>query len=418
MASPDLQLLAVNLTKRCNLACAHCYLDANTQKNGAANEVTGQEICAVLDEVAQLDYGTMIVLTGGEPLMRPDLEDIIAHGAGLGLPMVVGTNGMMLTDQRTRSLKEAGVLGLGISVDSLDPGIHDRFRGMAGAWSKTMAGIDACKRHGLTFQIHFSITKDNSDELADMISFAQASGAKVLNVFFLVCTGRGESVSNITPRRYEEVLDELIDAQKCHPDLIIRPRCAPHFKRIAHQRNPESPLNRISGQEGDGCIAGTHYCRITPTGGVTACPYIPIEAGNIRQQSFDEIWQSAANFQRFREPVLQGACGVCEYRKLCGGCRARPLGMGNDLMDADPWCDYVPEGGAVIEPLRSLSAEIGWSPEAEIRLERIPSMLRRMVRKRAEAYVAELGEGEVTPEHLAVLSARRFGKGRPKKPFV
>jgi radical SAM protein with 4Fe4S-binding SPASM domain len=418
MDTPGLQLLAVNLTKRCNLGCAHCYLDASTQKNGVPGEMTTEEVCAVLDEVAQLDYGTMIVLTGGEPLMRPDLEDIISHGAGLNLPMVVGTNGMMLTDQRTQSLKEAGVLGLGISVDSLDPDLHDRFRGMSGAWAKTMAGIDACKRHGLTFQIHFSITKDNSHELSGMISFALASGAKVLNIFFLVCTGRGESVSDISPERYEEVLNELIDAQKCHPDLIIRPRCAPHFKRIAYQRDPESPLNRISGQEGDGCIAGTHYCRITPKGGITACPYIPTEAGNIRKQSFTEVWSEAAELQRFRKPALKGACGECEFRKLCGGCRARPLGMGGDLMDTDPWCGYSPQGQAVIEPLQSLSDQISWSDEATTRLNRIPSMLRRMVKKRAEAYVAELGESQVTPEHLAVLSARRFGKGRPKKPFA
>ncbi len=258
-----------------------------------------------------------------------------------------------------------------------------------------------------------SASNDAAAGGADIIAFSQASGAKVLNIFFLVCTGRGESVSDISPERYEEVLNELIDAQKCHPDLIIRPRCAPHFKRIAYQRDPESPLNRISGQEGDGCIAGTHYCRITPKGGVTACPYIPTEAGNIRKQKFAEVWKSAPELHRFREPALKGTCGDCEFRKLCGGCRARPLGMGDDLMDADPWCDYVPQGEPLIEPLRSLAEEISWSPEAISRLDRVPSMLRKMVKKRAEAYVAELGESLVTPEHLAVLSARRFGKGQP-----
>ncbi|MDT8282199.1 MAG: radical SAM protein, partial [Gammaproteobacteria bacterium] len=234
----DLLLLAINLTRRCNLSCAHCYLDADTLQHSADNELSSKEVCHLLDEVVTCGDGTMVVLTGGEPLVRRDLEDIVSHGAKLGLAMVVGTNGMMLTERRVASLKQSGLLGAGISVDSLHAEKHDRFRGQRGAWSKTMAGIEQCRRQQLDFQIHFTVTDSNADELETMIDFAWRTGARVLNIFFLVCTGRGESFTDINPGRYEQVLAEIIEAQKRTPELIIRPRCAPHFKRIAFQKNP------------------------------------------------------------------------------------------------------------------------------------------------------------------------------------
>jgi len=415
-AANDLFLLAINLTKRCNLACAHCYMDAETMKHGDKNELTTDEVRGLLDDIAGRSTETMVVLTGGEPMMRGDLEELVAHGTGLGLSMVVGTNGVALTDRRVQSLKAAGAMGAGISVDSLDPEKHDSFRGLPGAWEKTMQGIEACKRHDLSFQIHFSVTESNADEVPSMIDFARAAGARVLNVFFLVCTGRGESMSDISPITYERVLNQLVAAQEQSKDLLIRARCAPHYKRIAYQRNPASTLTRAAGYEGGGCLAGIHYCRITPEGGVTACPYIPDEEGNIRDKKFWDIWNQSPTFQSLRNPKLQGKCGSCEFRILCGGCRARPLAMGESLMDTDPWCVHVPAGSAVIEPLIEQPKKLAWSEEAEKRLSRVPSFLRKMVRSRAESYVHELGLHLVTEEHLATLSAKRFGSNGPPRP--
>jgi radical SAM protein with 4Fe4S-binding SPASM domain len=413
----ELYLLAINLTKRCNLACAHCYLDADTLRAGAGDELNREEVCALLDQVAQRGQQTLIVLTGGEPLLRRDLETIVQHGAGLGLAMVVGSNGTLLTERRVLSLKAAGLLGVGISLDSLNAQFHDQFRGVPGCWTRTQAGIAACRKHELSFQIHFSINEENAHELPAVIEFAKAQGARVLNIFFLVCTGRGESLSDITPGQYEQVLSELVAAQERHPDLLIRPRCAPHYKRIAYQSNPCAQINRISGNEGDGCLAATHYCRITPLGGVTACPFIDQEVGNIRQQPFLEIWDNAPQFQALRTPQLQGDCGVCEYRKLCGGCRARPYALGGSLMDADPWCAYHPQGGKVIEPLQlTTDGSITWATDAELRLNHIPGFIRNMVKMRAEAYVQDLGETLVTCQHLDQLTARRFGSQPPKCP--
>ncbi len=419
MAMSALYLLAINLTRRCNLACAHCYMDAATLRDGGPDELRTEEVCRLLDQVAGRCPDSMVVLTGGEPLLRHDLEALLAHGAKLGLSMVVGSNGVLLNERRVASLKAAGAMGVGISLDSLDPSYHDQFRGIPGGWEKTLAGMDACRNHGLPFQIHFSVTNGNAHEVTSLIDFARAVGAHVLNIFFLVCTGRGESMSDITPERYEQVLNELILAQEDSRDLIIRARCAPHFKRVAYQRDPQSLLTRAEGYEGGGCLAGIHYCRITPEGAVTACPFIPDEEGNIRRQPFWEIWDHSSNFGQLRNPLLQGKCGECEYRELCGGCRARPKALGGSLMDADPWCSYQPQGQPVIQPLREEDTEaMDWTPEARQRLQRVPGFLRKMVHKRAETYAREQQEQQVTVDHLKVLAARRFseGAGIPRRP--
>jgi radical SAM protein with 4Fe4S-binding SPASM domain len=418
-AGSALSLLAINLTRRCNLSCEHCYLDARTLRQSDPNELSTMEVQALLDDVAGLENGTMIVLTGGEPLLRRDLEALISHGTALGLPMVVGTNGMSLTNRRIGLLQDAGILGVGISLDSLEPERHDRFRGYPGAWAKTMAGLERCRRHGLDFQLHFSVTDDNARELPSMIEFARSCGARALNIFFLVCVGRANSQMRITPQRYEEVLAYLVKAQAGYPELIVRPRCAPHYKRIAHQLQPQAAVNCISGREGDGCIAGIHYARVNQHGGVTACPYIEQEVGNVRVSAFSTIWGGAEQFARLRNPRLDGKCGACEYRKLCGGCRARPLAAGAGLMAADEFCAYQPQGGAVVQPMGDANDSAPhWSADAQRRLARVPGFLQAMVRKRAEVYVSGLGESLVTCKHLSDLVAARFGPGGPPRPVA
>ncbi len=409
----ELNLLAINLTKRCNLACAHCYLDARTLEHGAGNELSTNEVCHLLDDLARRSTESMIVLTGGEPLLRKDLEEIITHGSGLGFSMVIGTNATALTERRVKSLKAAGLLGVGISVDSLNPALHDDFRGKKDCWQKTMDSIEHCRTHSLPFQIHFSINKNNRHEIDDIIAFSIEKGAMVLNVFFLICTGRGESMTDISPQQYDQALAHLIKAQKSTDKLIIRPRCAPHYKRVAHQLNPESEIVKVSGYDGDGCIAGIHYCRITDEGNFTACPYIETSLGNIRNSNFWQIWDENPDLLALRTPKLEGKCGACEYQKLCGGCRARPVAAGNDLMAEDPWCAYMPEDGEIIEPFQKKAVTVKWSDEAAQRLSHIPGFIQKLVKKRAEAYVQELGEDTILPDHLSKLAEKRFGGKMP-----
>ena len=403
-------LVALNLTRRCNLKCAHCYLDAGTLRAGAPDELRTDEVLALLDRIVLLNDETMIVLTGGEPLLRPDVEAIARHAADLGLMVVVGTNGTLLDERRVALLQAAGVRAVGISLDSLDPIYHDRFRGLPGAWKGTLAGIDACRRAGLMFQLHFTVTDDNADELDDMIVFARDAGAAVMNVFFVVCTGRGRTLSNISVDKYEMALRRLAEAARDEPDLVVRARCAPHFKRLARELSPPLPITLADGYEAGGCLAGTRYCRITPEGELTPCPYMEVSVGSVRENDFAVLWRDAPLFAAFRSPTLEGRCGVCEYAKLCGGCRARPLARDNNLMGEDFLCGYQPAGGPMIEPvIPQGAAALIWSEEAETRLGHVPAFVRRFVRQRAEAYVRERGERVITSAHLHALMQRRFG---------
>ncbi|MCC6867484.1 MAG: radical SAM protein [Burkholderiales bacterium] len=406
-------LVAFNLTRRCNLNCAHCYLDAGTRASGDSAELDTAEVTRLIDQVATLSTRAFIVLTGGEPLLRPDLPVLARHAAERGLMVVVGTNGTLLTARRLEVLQAAGVRALGISLDSLSADYHDRFRGMSGAWEKAMMAIEVCRRAGMMFQIHFSVTDENAGELDRMIAFAATAGAAVLNVFFLVCTGRGETFTNVSPAVYEGVLARVAEAAAEEASILVRARCAPHFQRIALERRSATGTAASAPSEAVGCLAGKRYCRITPEGTLTPCPYMDIAAGTLRERSFGELWQGSALFARLRAPALSGRCGICEYRELCGGCRARPLARHADLMGEDFLCEYLPRGGEVIRFDRAPAAETAWSPEAETRLARVPPFIRGFVRQRAEDYARQCGAAAVTVDHLETLARRRFGDTRP-----
>lgn len=410
-------LVALNLTRRCNLECAHCYLDAGTRRDGEKSELGTVEVKSVIDNIAALSDETMVVLTGGEPMMRRDLEELASHATDKGLMVVVGSNGTLLDDARAKKLKASGVQGIGISIDSLDPAYHDEFRGQPGSWEKAMAGIDASRKNDLRFQIHFSVTNDNAHELDEMIAFARESGAFVFNVFFLVCTGRGEKVTNISLETYEKVLARVTEAAREETGLLVRAKCAPHFKRMALELDSSWPVTTAHGYEAGGCLAGTRYARVTPMGDVTPCPYMENSVGNVRDSSFSELWRTAPIFRQLRAPVLEGRCGDCEYTKLCGGCRARPLARDGNMMGEDFLCGYEPRGGAVIEPLGKEESTMIWTPGAEEWLGRIPSFVRRFVRVRAEDHVREQGGTEVTAEVMGALARKKF-KDRGKPPSL
>jgi len=406
-------LVALNLTERCNLACDHCYLDAKVLKEGAVDELETQDLKRILSEIAEVGPEAMVVLTGGEPMLRRDLPELARHASGLGLMVVVGTNGMLLRPDRIKELQAAGVSGIGISVDSLIPEVHDDFRGKKGAWAKTMQGIDACKDAGMPFQIHFSATDETADEIDDMVAFARAAGAMVLNVFFMVCTGRGEKYSGISPTKYDRVLRHVAAAAKTEKRLMVRAKCAPHFKRIAIEMDPDWPITAAHGYDAGGCIAGTRYARVTPNGDVTPCPFMENSAGSLKEKSFAAIWNDAPVLKALRAPKLEGRCGACEFQQLCGGCRARPLALTGNMMGEDTLCTYEPQGGAVIMPLKPDSVVMKWTADADAHLARIPGFVRRMVRLRAEDYVRGEGRNEVTKEDLTLLAKRRFGDSGP-----
>lgn len=397
------RLVSWNLTRRCNLHCAHCYLNAGMRASGDG-ELTTRECLGFIDQLADYCHEAMLVFTGGEPLLRSDLPELIAHSSSRGLMPVLGTNGVLLTGERVKQLVGSGLSGVGISLDSLAPRQHDTFRGLPGAWHKTVAGIETSLKHGLAVQIHTTATRANYTEIPDLIAFAAERGAVAFNLFFLVCTGRGEQMIDISPTEYETALEHLMDAQvKYEGRLMIRARCAPHFRRIAHMSNPELTISA------SGCLAGTSYCRLSPEGEVTPCPYLPISAGNLRSESLAHIWETAPLFMKLRHPTLRGRCGECEFSVLCGGCRARAFAAEGDIMAEDPWCEYQP-GNAKNIPYSpesiDLDSSLEWSVEAHARLARVPAVLRPMVKKGVEAYARSQNLPIITPELMAKLRAK------------
>ena len=408
-------LVALNLTKRCNLKCDHCYLDATTKAGGGSDELSTEECFRLIDQIAEVNKGCLLVITGGEPLVRPDILDIARHAVGLGFIVVFGTNGMLINDRMAKTLVEIGVMGVGISIDSLDPDKHDQFRGVPGAFASALAGIEACKRNGLQFQVHFSAQPMNYQELPAVVDGAHGLGARVLSVFFMVCTGRGAELTDITPQQYEEVLGYLVDCQDQYKDMLVRARCAPHFKRLAYEKDPNSPLTKATGYMGGGCLAGTNYARVTPNGELTPCPYMPLSAGNVRETSFVDLWERSDVFNSFRYPQLKGKCGDCEYTDICGGCRARPYVDHGDWLDEDQWCLYTPKGGDKIKVAFNTPEEtdIAWDEASALRLSRIPYFLRAMVKKGVERHARETGIAMVTVELMEELRKKRFGNDAP-----
>lgn len=406
-------LIAWNLTKRCSLRCAHCYLSAGERDAGSVNELTTEECSRVVDHLCEVNPAALLVLTGGEPLLRKDLFQIARYATQKGMMVVVGTNGTLLSDAKIRQLQSAGVMGVSISVDSLDARKHDDFRRLPGALKGAMNGIEACNRNGMPFQIHTTASQMNYEEIPHMIEFAHQKKARVFNLFFLICTGRGETMSDITPEQYEQVLGFLLDVQEKYPGMLIRSRCAPHFKRIAYEKNPDNPITRAQGYEGGGCLAGTHYARITPEGYLTPCPFMPLSVGNLRWDRFAVLWEQSPVFEELRKPKLKGKCGECEYAELCGGCRARPYAAHGDYLGEDPWCLYTPQGGPRIMPLVEEEIHLVWTKEAQDRLSRLPYFLQKMIKGRVERHAREAGLNLITLEWMEDLRKKAFGNAAP-----
>jgi radical SAM protein with 4Fe4S-binding SPASM domain len=429
-----------NLTQRCNLFCAHCYASAAPGAD-ASGELSTDECRRVMADIARVNPGVFLILTGGEPLLRRDIFDLARMGRDHGFTVVLGTNGVLLRERQARQLRAHGVQGASLSLDSTDPVKHDRFRHLPGAWQGAVRATEALRGEGLDFSIHMSVTDWNLDEVPAMIDLARHLGARVLNFFFLVRTGRGERLTDITAAEYERVLTYLARVQgvggdraeeagsrplsvfEAHDDpwsapagraggLLIRAKCAPHFRRILYELDPSSPL--LANYAHGSCPAGKYYCRITPTGDVTPCPYMPVAAGNLRQTAFAELWQESPVFADLREARLGGRCGACEYRAICGGCRCRAYAASGDYLAEDPACAYQPgqRGGELVslpteqtfglEPSRTLQ----WDPEARSRLDAIPAFARAMVVQAVEAYARREGRAAVTTALMAEVRSR------------
>lgn len=437
-------IISWNLTYRCNLECEHCYLDAGvnfkpSEENplDSKGELSTGDCFKIIDQIAEFAPEALTILTGGEPLLRRDILEIAKYASEKKLWVVVGSNGVKITENLTMRLKEAGVRGMALSLDSLDSEIHDQFRGIKGAWQNTVNGAKVLKEKNLSYIVQTTVGKHNWEKIEPLADFAYGLGAKVWNLYFLVSTGRGKYVSDITPEEYEWVLQKMIPLQKKYFQKMIPPpalspsgetavsragggmminaKCAPHFARVLFEKEPESPFLKSFSDGAGGCPAGTHYLGIRPNGEMTPCPYLPVFGGNLREKSFSEIWSGSEVFVKIRErKSLGGRCGACEFGGVCGGCRARAYGTTGDYMAEDPWCVYQP-GKFGIEKISfdskikygaSTEKKLEWEVEAQKRMEKVPAFVRGMVVKAVESRCLEKGLSLVTVIELDEIRSK------------
>lgn len=324
-------IISWNTTNSCNLKCSHCYRDSGKESQG---ELNTEEAKKLIDEIAKANFKIMI-FSGGEPLMREDIFELIDHAAKTGLRPVLGTNGTLITKDIAQKLKDSGVSAIGISLDSLNAEKHNRFRGSDSAFKDTIYAMKNCRDLGIRFQVHTTVMEWNKEEIISLTDFSIAMGAAAHHIFFLVPTGRGKNIEDelLNTKEYEEILTAIMEKQS-EVNIEIKPTCAPQFVRIAEKLGVDSRFKR-------GCIAGLSYCIVNPIGDVQACAYLTEVAGNVRKIPFDEIWRSNKLFNNLRTQDYKGTCSSCKAKKNCGGCRARAAYYNDgDYMSSDRICIF------------------------------------------------------------------------------
>ncbi len=346
-SSPPLRMVAWEVTRRCNLNCQHCRAAAGA--GPYYGELNKEESLRVLAEVASMG-DPVVILTGGEPLLREDIYDLAQEGTRLGLRMVIAPNGTLLDDEKAQRLKTVGIQRVSISLDGATAKSHDQFRGVPGAFAGALQGIQSLKRVRLEFQVNTTVTLKNLKEIAAILELAFNLGAVAHHIFLLVPTGRGKNMAaeTLPAEKYEEILHWFYEQREKYP-LQLKATCAPHYYRIIRQRAAAEGKKVIFPQSGweavtRGCLGGLGFCFIAYNGEVQPCGYLEIPCGNLRRQSLPDIWENSLVFRKLRDfSAYQGRCGRCEFIKVCGGCRARAFARDGNYMGEEPLCTYEPQ---------------------------------------------------------------------------
>lgn len=342
----EIRLVAWETTRNCNLSCIHCRASATC--GPYTGELDTPAAFALLEQIAQVGK-PIVILTGGEPLLRPDIFEITRYGTELGLRMVMAPNGTLVTAAVAEQMKDSGIQRISISIDGATEEQHDLFRGVPGAFQGAMAGIRAAKNTGIEFQINTTITQLNRDQIPEILTLAEDLGAVALHIFLLVPTGRGKYIVDqaISAQEYEETLNWFYD-QKQKTPLQLKATCAPHYYRILRQRAREEEKQVTFQTYGldavtRGCLGGTGFCFISHTGVVQPCGFLDLNCGDVTTASFADIWKNSEIFNSLRNADnLKGKCGICQFRRVCGGCRARAHEATGDYLGQEPLCSYNP----------------------------------------------------------------------------
>lgn len=315
-------IIAWELTAACNLSCRYCRASASHEPD--QGELDTDEAKRFVESIAPLK--PMLILSGGEPLLRPDLFQIIRLAVSLGIRVSLASNGTLITSGLAEEIADSGVSRVSISLDGADATMHDHGRGQ-GSFERSIRGIENL-RGRVDFQINFTVTQKNQSELIRIFDLAEKLGAAALHIFFLVPTGRGREEDVITPVRQEEMLRQ-IEGEMDRRTLEVQVTCAPQYARLKKPGH---------GRGSGGCLAGRRFVFVSRKGEVYPCGYLPLRVGSVREKNFIEIWENSPELQALREGRLKGKCGRCEFSRSCGGCRARAYALTGDYLQSDPSC--------------------------------------------------------------------------------
>ncbi len=356
-----LQIVAWEITRSCNLLCSHCRASAHS--GSYPGELSTLECLSLVDQIMVVGK-PMFILSGGEPLSREDVFQIGKYISQRGSRVVMGTNGTLITPAIAARMKEVPFSRISVSLDFPVADLQDRFRGQSGAFTAALAGIRYAREAGVEVQINSTISRLNVRYLSDLVDLALEVGAVAFHPFMLVPTGRGKGLADeeLSPQDYESTLEWICRRQEeVGKRLMFKPTDAPHYYRVAsqcgvsvgggHGHRPGSPAGghaQSMDSYSRGCLAGVSYCFISHIGKVNGCGYLDLEAGDIKKQTFAEIWDNSPLFASLRDlSNLKGKCGRCEYRRVCGGCRARSYETTGDYLAAEPYCIYQPRSAAL-----------------------------------------------------------------------
>jgi len=393
------RLIFWEVTKGCNLRCIHCR--ASATELSSPNDLNTRTALGIIDQIAAA-ANPILVLSGGEPLYRSDIFQLARYGTDKGLRVALATNGTLVTKEVARMIVDSGVKRVSISLDGADAATHDAFRGIPGAFDAAVQGLRNLKSLGMAVQINMTIARHNAKQLPRVLELAKSLGADALHTFLLVPVGCGVDIAAeqmVAPEEYEEMLNWFYD-RSLEGEIELKATCAPHYFRVVRQRRaaerraagegavrasivepvadhagigpnemlmpsgtgislkPQDagrpPMGHPGGHPGGhpsdmnattkGCLAGTGVCFISHEGEIYPCGYLPALAGDLRHQSFADIWHNSQVFRELRDTNnLKGKCGCCEFRNVCMGCRARAFAATGDYMQEEPFCVYQPK---------------------------------------------------------------------------
>ena len=368
MKIPPLRLVALEITRTCKLACKHCRGDSHNEQY--PDELSLAEIKAIIDNIAAFSQ-PIIIITGGEPLTRADVFNIASYSSSKGLRTVLATCGHLLNDEIVQKLLSSGISRISVSIDGASSTTHDNFRGVPGAFDAAISGLKTARKYGLDFQINSTLTTLNVRELEALHDLAVNLGAVGFHPFLLVPMGRGEGLTDcaLSGDEYETTLNRIFEIASTSP-IEIKPTCSPHYSRVIKQNSVETftKIERDGAPDKStitapayshssnghrsnrykitkGCLGGQGFVFISHMGKVQMCGFLEIEAGNLRTCGFDfkHIWETSEFFNKIRDiDNYHGKCSFCEYRFICGGCRARAYYKTGNYLAEEPQCIYLP----------------------------------------------------------------------------